>query len=372
MLAWWSLLPFEGEVFLIFPMRYPLCVVPLALLGWPLVAVGELLPRKPVGPGAAVVPGVPLSAEERAKLKGEVAQLEVDLAKKRGGMHSSQLALLKEAMASNDRAFNFWLDCKKEQDFEMKGKTASDFAEWKRGQIKSTGTNDAFCAGLRLQLHFLMLTVLDSHAESAAQAAEVASGAVAYVESLTAFCEKEEELAKGIIGSIMDTGVRPGEAVTADNLQETLAKVKEASSALGGDVLESIFAKHLQLDGSVKAKRGGTANAGNIDEIYDRLILPPLRKKQDAAGMGAVWTRRIDQTGRVAKATKVKELEEKYQEVKVPSMKFAMYQDQWGAGQQKQAAAAMMALISANPTHQDSNDWMDALKQLAEGDGPVP
>jgi len=246
----------------------------------------------------------------------------------------------------------------------MKGKTATEFSEWKRTQIKTTGTNDAACAGFRLQIHFLMLVVLDSHAGTPAQQAEVAAGAAAYLEALTAFCEKEENLAKGIMGSIMNTGADPNEAVTADNIQETLAKVREASSALGGDVVDSIFAKHLKLDGSVKQKNGSVSNAGNIDEIYDALILEPLRKKKDAAGIAAAWTRRIEQTARVAKATKVDEIEEEYAEVKVPAMKFSMYRDQWTAGQQKQAAAAMMALIGANPTHQDSNDWMEELKRL--------
>ncbi len=335
------------------------------LLCYAVVAHGELIPRKPAT--GAETPGTsatPLSAEEMAKLKEQVLLLEKDLAKKRGGMHASQIAILKEAMSGNEKAFNFWLDCKKEQDFDMKGKTATEFSEWKRTQIKTTGTNDAACAGYRLQIHFLMLLVLDSHAETPAQQAEVAAGAASYLESLTVFCEKEENLAKGIMGSIMNTGADPNEAVTADNIQETLAKVREASSALGGDVLDSIFAKHLKLDGSVKPKSGAT-NAGNIDEIYDVLILEPLRKKKDSAGIAAAWTRRIEQTARVAKATKVDEIEEEYAEVKVPAMKFSMYHDQWIAGQQKQAAAAMMALISANPTHQDSNDWMEELKRLA-------
>ena len=335
-----------------------------------MAAQGELIPRKPAAdPATPAAPATPLSKEEMAKLKEQVELLEKDLAKKRGGMHASQLSILKEAMSSNEKAFNFWLDSKKEQDFEMKGKTAVEFAEWKREQIKKTGTNDAACAGMRLQLHFLMLLVLDSHAETPAQITEVSNGAVAYVESLAAFCEKEENLAKGVIGSILENaGFDPNAAVTADNLQETLAKVREAASALGGDVLNSIFAKHLSLDGSVKPKNGGASNPGNIDEIYDRLIIEPLRKKKDAAAIATAWAKRIDQTARVAKATKVKEIEERYQEVKVPAMKFAMYRDQWIAGQQKQAAGAMMALISANPTHQDSNDWMEELKGLTSGE----
>lgn len=332
-----------------------------------LTAHGELIPRKPsAAPTTPAAPASPMSAEEKAKFKEQVALLEKEVAKKRGGMHSSQISILKEAMSSNEKAFNFWLDCKKEQDFDMKGKTATEFAEWKRDQIKKAGTNDAFCAGLRLQLHFLMLSVLDSHAETPDQVAEVAGSAVAYVETLAAFCEKEENLAKGVIGSIMDTGVDPNEAVTADNIQETLSKVREASSALGGDVLNSIFAKHLKLDGSVKPRNGTTSNPGNIDEIYDSMIIAPLRKKRDATGVAAAWAKRIDQTGRVAKATKVKEIEEEYQTVKVPAMKFAMYRDQFASGQEKAAAASMMTLISSNPTHKDSNDWMEALKALSD------
>lgn len=348
-------------------MKYSVLSLSAVLLASAAVSPAQLVPRKPAAePAAPVAPATPITPEERAKLKEQVVLLEKELAKKRTGMHASQVTILKEAMSGNEKAFNFWLDCRKKQDFDMKGKTATEFAEWKREQIKKTGTNDAFCAALRLQLHFLMLTVLDSHAENASQIAEVATNAVSYVESLTVFCEKEENLAKSVIGSIMDTGVDPEEVVTADNIEETLAKVREASAALGGDVLNSIFAKHLELDGSVKPREGGTTNPGNIDEIYDRLILEPLRKKKDAAGIASAWTRRIDQTARVAKATKIKEIEEKYEAVKVPAMKFAMYSDQWSAGQIKQASASMMALIVANPTHKDSNDWMEKLKQLSD------
>jgi|GEM_PF-7122379 hypothetical protein len=350
-----------------------LSVIPLMSV---VAAHGELIPRKPTVP--ATPPGAPpaappapvkMSDEDLAKLKAQVEQLEKDVAKKRGGMHTTQLTILKDAMSGNDRAFNFWLDCKKEQDFEMKGKTTAEFAEWKREQIKTIGNNDAFCASLRLQLHYLRLIVLDSHVENAAQEAEVSSGAVEYVDSLTSFCDKEEVLAKSILGSIMDMSLDPEQTVKVSTLQESLKKSKEVSAALGGQVLDTIFARHLKLDGTVSLKNGAPTNPGNIDEIYDRLIIEPLRKKQDSAGIAAAWTKRIEQTAKVAKSTKVRELVERYEEVKVPSMKFAMYRDQWSAGQKKTAAASMMALIAANPTHKDSNRWMDQLKKLTEKEG---
>lgn len=348
-------------------MSFQAPLLSVILLSAAVAAHGELIPRKPAGPAAPTTAVTPLTEEEMAKLKEQVDLLEKDLAKKRGGMHAAQIAILREAMSGNEKAFNFWLDCKKEQDFEMKGKTATEFSDWKRGQIKTTGTNDAFCAGLRLQIHFLMLAVLHSHADTPAQEAEVATGAVTYLEGLTAICEKEENLAKAIVASIMETGADPGQSITVENLQETLAKVREASSALGGSVLDSIFAKHLKLDGSVHPRPGAANHAGNIDEIYDRLVLEPLRRKKDAAGIAAAWAKRIDQTGRVAKATKIDEIGERYTDVKVPAMKFALYRDQWTAGQQKQAAAAMITLISAHPTHKDSQAWMETLKRLASG-----
>ena len=74
-----------------------------------MVAHGELIPRKPAtGTETPDAPAAPLSAEEMAKLKEQVLLLEKDLAKKRGGMHASQIAILKEAMSGNEKAFNFW------------------------------------------------------------------------------------------------------------------------------------------------------------------------------------------------------------------------------------------------------------------------
>ena len=350
----------------------------LLLLFSVLTSHGDLIPRKPdpgTKPQAPPAPAVPGSApapvaagnltpDEADKLQKQVELLEKELERTRSGMHLKQLAILKEAMAGNVKAFNFWLDCKEVEDFDLKGKTGQEFADWKRGEVKKNGNNDSFCASIRLQLQFLIVTILDSHAGTPEKEAEVAAAAIAYVEALAAFCEKEENLAKGVISSIMDTGADPNEVVTAQNIQETLTKVREASSALGGDVLNSLYARHLKLDGSVKPRSNAT-NPGNIDEIYDRLVIQPLRKKKDATAIAAAWMRRIDQTGRVAKSTKVKEIEDKYNAEKVPSMKFAMYRDQWSAGLPKQAAASMIALITAEPTHKDSNDWMQELKRFA-------
>jgi len=169
--------------------------------------------------------------------------------------------------------------------------------------------------------------------ENASQEAGTATGATAYVQSLADFCEKEENPARSILGSIMDLSLDPEEMVSVGNPGESLKKSKEVSAALGGQVLDTIVAKHLKLGGSVAPRAGSPSNSGNIDEIYDRLVLEPLRKKQDAAGIAAAWTKRIEQTARVARATKVKELVERYEVVKVPAMKFAMYRDQWAAGQ---------------------------------------
>ena len=318
-------------------------------------------PQEPSKPQAPA----PLNEEENAKLKEQVVKLEKDLAAKRGGMHVSQLATLRAAMASNDKAYHFWEDCRKELDFDQQGKTAAEFAEWKRTQGKALSTNDVHCASLRLQIEFLALAIMQSHAETPAAKMEVCTAAITYVESLTTFCGKEEQLARKVLSSIMDTGADPAEVVTVGNLEERLKQVREAASALGGDILSGIFARQLKLDGSIHSTGEMAVNPGNIDEIYNRLIIKPYKDKKDGTALMAAWTRRITQTGRIAKATSVKEIEEKYELEKVPSMKWAMYKDQWEIGQQKTAAQSMIALISANPTHQDSSDWLDELKTLS-------
>lgn len=339
-------------------------------------APGQLQPRttpaaeKPEEE-ASPAPDVPevepvLPAELSAKLLKQLAEVENGLSGKRGGESAALIKKLKEASASNEKAYNLWESCKKEIDFEQKGKTATDFVNWKKKEGRDLSANDGFCASLRLQAQFLALAIMDSHADTPARKSGVMTEANLYLEALSKACDKEEGLAKNILSSIMDVGLDPNQAVTAGDLEETLKQVREAGGALGGDIMESMYSKSLKAMGVTGKEPSQAKHPGNIDEIYESLVLTTLRKKKDMTGVAAAWTRRISQTAGIAKSTKVKELSERFEAEKLPVLKWKQARDQWRTGQMEAGAAAMLAVIRANPSHKECQNWVAELRTLAE------
>ncbi|MDB6136203.1 MAG: hypothetical protein JWM59_4446 [Verrucomicrobiales bacterium] len=368
---------------------YPAAALALSLMlaG---TAAAELQPRKappapapapkttpaPVADKPSATPAAPtatedgtpkLSPELSAKLLKELDNLEKGLGGKRDSESQALIKELKEAAGSDEKAFNLYESCLKEIEYDQKGKHASAFVEWKRTKGKELAVNNDFCASIRLQAQFMALALLDSHSETPESRLSVLADANLYMEALIKLCERNEGLAKSVLASIMDVTLEPDKAVTVGNLEESLKQSREASAALGGDVMECLLAKKLKPESCTGPKGIAARNPGNLDEIYERLILKTLRDKKDTAGLAAAWGRRIAQTSALTKATKVKELGEKFETEKLPVLKWLYAVDQWRCGQTEAAAAAMLAVIRANPGHKLCPGWVEELRGLATG-----
>ncbi|MES2705981.1 MAG: hypothetical protein V4726_05195 [Verrucomicrobiota bacterium] len=323
-------------------------------------------PAKPAPAPALTEEGEPkLSPELSAKLLKQLDEVEKGLGGKRGSESIAMMKLLKEAGGSNEKAFNLWQDSTKEVDFDQKGKTATEFMDWKRTKAKDLAINDNFCASIRLQAQFLALALLDSHAETPAQRLNVMTEANLYLDAVAKACDKHEGLAKSILASIMDVALDPDREVTMSNLEESLKQVREAAAALGGDIMESLLAKNLKPESCIGNHVISAKNPGNLDEIYEQLVMRPLRDKKDSAGLAAAWNRRISQTAALAKATKVKELTERYSIEKLPVLKWLQARDQWRSGQAEAGAASMLTVIRENPGHKACPEWMSELRNMA-------
>lgn len=329
-------------------------------------------PAKPAGPATPVaggdeaLPADPkLSPELSAKLLKQLEDVSKGLDTKRGGESAAMIKSLKEAGSSKDRAFNLWLTCKKEVDFIEKGKTDSEFMSWRQTEGKKLEGRDDNCISLQLQAQFLAVALLDSYAETPEQKLNVMADANLYLDALGKACDKEESIAKSVISSIMDVQLTPDKVITAGNLEETLKDVREASAAVGGDIMESMFAKKLKPESCTGAKAVTARHPGNVDEIYEQLVMNCLRRKKDAAGLAAAWTRRIALTASIAKNTKVREISDRYTVEKLPVLEWLKARDQWRMGQTEPAAAAMINLIRSNPGHRLCPDWVTELRDLA-------
>lgn len=317
-------------------------------------ADGEAMPEDPK-----------LSPELSAKLLKQLDEVEKGLDGKRGSESSAMIKQLKEAATGKDRAFNLWLSCKRKVDFDDKGKTDSEFMSWRQKEGKQLEGRDDHCISLQLQAQFLALALLDSYAETPEQKLNVMVDANLYLDALGKACDREESIAKSILSSIMDVQLTPDKVVTAGNLEETLKDVREASAAVGGDIMESTFAKKLKPETCTGAKAIKARHPGNVDEIYEELVMSYLRKKKDAAGLAAAWNKRIALIAGIAKNTKVKEMSERYEVEKRPALEWLKARDQWRMGQTEAASVAMLTVIRSNPGHKLCPTWTAELRELA-------
>lgn len=287
--------------------------------------------RAPSAAPSATTPEAPLTKDSTGKLLAELEEIDASLRGKRTSYNAGLLPRLNEAAASQDKAFSLWLEATKEQDFELEGRSATEFSDFRNGKAKDLRGKDSFTTQLRLQCRFLALVILQAEAETDAERLTVVQGAMAYLEDYVG-------AAKKLQGS-----------------QEELRR----------SALSSVIARHLKLDISARREQGPAAyNAGDIGEIYQQMILPYYKEKRTASAIAAAWSRRIAQETALIDLNKVPEQLEKWQKERLPELKWAQARDLFEAGQEESAATAMVGIIKANLAHRGTAGWIRELNSL--------
>ncbi|RYD31828.1 MAG: hypothetical protein EOP86_17080, partial [Verrucomicrobiaceae bacterium] len=307
----------------------------------------QLIPRKPAPapqtgpaatPPAASGPARPLKQEDVDRLLLQLSEIQDDLQGKRSTYNNSLLSQLKEAGNSEEKSYQLWLDGTKEFEFDEKGKTSTEFAEWKRTKGKELH-NPPFMTGLRLQVRYLSVLILYANAHTESARTEAITAAVAYLEDLA------------------------GSAKKLDGQMDELNR----------SVLDGVIAKHLKLDNSlakVKESGGGKNDRndayrpGNIFEIYDRAIFPYYRDKGQVSALVAAWQKLISQETAMVEAAKVPEKVETFNRERLPVLKWGMAREMFNAGQEDTGMAAMLALIKANLGNRNAAGWISEMSGL--------
>ncbi len=296
------------------------------------------LPVK-TGPAASTAPETPakpLTGDSLQKLLTQLQEIDTSLKGKRNAYNMSLLPRLNEAGANDDKAFSLWLDAMKEQDFEMQGKTATEFSDFRNGKGKELRTNAGFTTQLRLQCKFLSLIILQADAVSDGERLEVVTGASAYL----------------------------------DDYISSAKKMQGRQEELRRSALDSVIAKHLKLDVSARKAEGEAAyNPGSISEIYHNMILPYYREKKAVSAISAAWNKRITQETAMVELNKIPEQLEKFQKERLPELKWGQAKDLFSVGQQEPAAVAMVGIIRANLGHRNTANWIEELTSLAKDSG---
>ncbi len=213
-------------------------------------------------------PGSDLTPDQIESLRRRLAELKDNLDGHLSTRNQSARSIFMEASSDPKKAIQLYLDCHWKVNYEMEGRSESDFRAWKESQenrIKS----DQFIESLLIQLRYLALSC---HAAEVEKLDEVFGPLTNYVESLS----RLEEMPDGILTS---------------------------------NVSGSIFAQAYNLEKLLGQNDNWEPVPFNIPGIYNRTILPYLRENNPTSLMSA-WDKRIEQQKRLVMFFEEKKKEE--------------------------------------------------------------
>lgn len=259
------------------------------------------------------------------------------------------------AAGSGKEALELYVKCYKEVHFDREGRKESDFRDWRDKQADRF-RDDAFIEGLRLQLRYLGLSCKAAEAEDLAQ---VFGSLIAYVDSLSQLEEMPSNEAMRAINS-------------------------------------TVFAQAYDLDGQLAKNKSWEQVPYNIGGIYEKTILPYLRKESPDR-LANAWDKRIEQETRVVQfleREKEKQLKgsaddkrktrnqqserskgnggsvlrahdkEFFLRETLPTLRWGKMTDMFNYGNRSKAALDMLGFIKENIKSPKAETWMNQFAAL--------
>lgn len=277
----------------------------------------------------------PLSELDRELLLEKLKEIQDTSDNTVKGRYGVALAAFKKARDSSAAAHELYLNCVEKVRYEDQLKKASEFRDWKK-RHKDRSDSPAFRLALQHQLNWLVLTL------EAAQVEDVSSLA-----------------SRGI--SVLEAIIRDAE------------DLKGQGQLLRSNPLSSIFADAYSV---------GNAEVGNwpkspldIDDLYEYVILPPLRTPETLDSLRKGWLKRIEHEGNLLEkwtneASGDRDRKPAFEKWLVEgrqNLNWEMEIDLFQSGDQRGAAIRMLEHLKKNLTHKSAPKWIGQFTTLVEG-----
>lgn len=271
-----------------------------------------------------------LTEEQLEKILAELDSIEAVVEGKRMSTRSSAVEMFRNASASDKAAYEFYMACIKEIQFDRRDARYSEFRDWRdrnEEKLKDKGN----VAALRLQLQYLVMTL------------RVAEGV-----------ERElivPELEKFVAGIVAN----------AENLEGA------GMRTLRGAVNRTVFAEAYELNQTLRVENW-SFTPGNHASVYDETVLPFFRE-HNPGSLSAAWDRRIGLEKTMTELTQAENVValEKFQTERLPRMMWAKAVDVYENASQQQGALSMIQLLRSNADHPDATRWLQTFRNLLSG-----
>ncbi|RPJ35295.1 MAG: hypothetical protein EHM17_03110 [Verrucomicrobiaceae bacterium] len=275
-----------------------------------------------------------LSPADREALLEKLEKLRENADSKVDARFRMAIAAYNAAAGGDQAAAEFHLQCIEKVDFMDQLKKNSDFREWKRKEAEKLSAPGRGLA-LRLQLRWLILT-------------------------LRAASEKADR-------DPLISGVQEIVAAIARDAE----KLKDHRQILSQPVTSSVFAKAYDI-GEVTLEKWPLA-PGDIGQIYEQILLPPLHKPGQLEALRSAWIRRIQQemavqeswagendpaNRRIGTAAELRPPEYDFFVAEtVPELQWQMELDLFKHGDEQAAALRMLGHLEKHINHKSARSW---------------
>jgi hypothetical protein len=128
---------------------------------------------------------------------------------------------------------------------------------------------------------------------------------------------------------------------------------------------DSIFVLWYGIKGMLDGIGEWEMSPGNVDGIFQKTILPQLRKQKDATWLN-YWDDKIQSEASRASKSPLMLVNETFNQRRKPSLQWARALDMALLGQKNRAAAEMFAIIKNNPSHPDASHWIEQLEKFLD------
>lgn len=244
------------------------------------------------------------------------------------------IAAYRDAMTSDDAAFEFYLKCTEKVNFTDQNKKAADFREWKKKEDEKH-SEPGFRMALLYQLRWLVLTLRAS---------------------------SEKTKISDLVGEAQET---------VDLIFRDAEKLAGQDQTLSQSVTATVFARAYEINAS--GKNNWPTSPVMLEQIYDVVIFPPLRNSSRVEYLRAAWIKRIQQEilknehlseGGARKKTPRAPDHDRFMAEMLPELQWKMEMDLFKSGDESGAALRMLKHIEKHLDHKSVRAWSDDLKAL--------
>lgn len=267
------------------------------------------------------------------------------------------------AASSADRAVAMWEDAVRAVQFDGMAKEGAQFRAWRDSEGEALKEREAANAA-RLYFAWLGLTLQRS------------SG-VPVKDLLPAVINYTKELAtdQAMIDALDAAMKKDKEQASSGNKRPNQRKSNDAEvKKMHGQILNrglggSVVVQWLKL-GDWVGMKDWEQNPGNLDGIFQRIILPELRTQHDPRIL-EYWDMKLKKEADAASKSLLAFEIDKFNTERRPTLLWSRAAEVAGLGQKNRAIGDMFTILKTYPTHPDADQWIAKLEEMLMPPAPA-